>query len=516
MSRVGAAGCAAVAALAIAACDPSLEAPIRYARWLLAEAALPPAPEAPSAEERAALETLRRGLVAEYQRELVAKPRFEEWVRDGSHEALERGYRDLFDRYRRGDISESTFRLILGWLAGGGDELAAPLDRWVEAYPDSWAARVARGSHRTASGFAARGKQGVLNTPEEAFVRMRAYFAAAKRDLTRAIELEPRVLESYADLIRIARSLGDQDACRKWADAAIRVNPLTYHTRVRYLVCSLPQWGGSYAKMRAIALDAAPLVERNPLLAMLGGWEFQDRADQLWRGDRHERALEQMDRALEYGPVAVWYLDHGRLNALLGRHDAAIRDFTEGLAYTPWCSNCLWRRAAAHAELGRGDAADRDFAAAIEMDPSNAAVYRQRGWIRERNDDLEGAVEDLELAAQLEPANHWVWRTLGWVHMKKTHDAARAQAAYRRLTELEPRNPRAWLNRAQAESMTREAELYASLERYLALVDRTDPENSETIREAERLLRERFRSDPPDSGDTAPDTTRSRYAGRAG
>ena len=186
------------------------------------------------------------------------------------------------------------------------------------------------------------------------------------------------------------------------------MNPLTYHTRVRYMTCLEPRWGGSWQAMREFARETATLAAQNPLLHLIGGYEFDDRARARWNEKPISKTIELMDRALAYGPSASWYKSRGSLYSKQGDRAAAIRDLSEALEFEPWCTDCLWRRAIEYRDARHLDAALYDLDRAIELKPQNAVYHRDRGWVREIRNEISDAVSDYERSAELDADDPWV------------------------------------------------------------------------------------------------------------
>lgn len=61
-----------------------------------------------------------------------------------------------------------------------------------------------------------------------------------------------------------------------------------------------------------------------------------------------------------------------------------------------------------------------------------------------------GGLENLALAVSLEPQNSAYWRQLGEIRLYQENDPASSLPAFRRATELNPRDADAWIATAQA------------------------------------------------------------------
>ena len=83
-----------------------------------------------------------------------------------------------------------------------------PLNEWNKAFPNSYAALLARGVHRLHLAHTIRGDLWTRETPRERFARMAPYLTAADNDLNLAIILNPRLPAGYAALIKLKSTQG--------------------------------------------------------------------------------------------------------------------------------------------------------------------------------------------------------------------------------------------------------------------------------------------------------------------
>ncbi|HSP78652.1 MAG TPA: tetratricopeptide repeat protein [Myxococcaceae bacterium] len=125
------------------------------------------------------------------------------------------------------------------------------------------------------------------------------------------------------------------------------------------------------------------------------------RALALAKLGRHEEAVADLDalEAAEYRKALVLHMKRAESLEVLGRHDAAERDWTLALAEDPGNPWLLQQRAAARARLGRLAEAVEDLTAALahqEGEEMDAELLRDRGVLRARLEDMAGARADFE------------------------------------------------------------------------------------------------------------------------
>jgi Tfp pilus assembly protein PilF len=124
-----------------------------------------------------------------------------------------------------------------------------------------------------------------------------------------------------------------------------------------------------------------------------------------------ERALHELDRAIELAPGALWpHYYRGCCAARLGRHDEAVVSFSVCQALAPGQAWCAYNRGLAHLHLGRLAEARRDLDRALRLAPDLAPAALARGALHLREKRPEEALADLERARRrgLEaPAVHY-------------------------------------------------------------------------------------------------------------
>jgi beta-lactamase regulating signal transducer with metallopeptidase domain len=129
--------------------------------------------------------------------------------------------------------------------------LQAGLDAWVQAFPRSYAARLARGSYYFACGVQTRGTKAYSHTTGAQWNGMEFYFDKAGEDLRDSLALDPKPLLTYNVLIRIRMQNGGQAELRALLNAALKTDPKAMSVRRAYMRSLETRWGGSLDEMLA-------------------------------------------------------------------------------------------------------------------------------------------------------------------------------------------------------------------------------------------------------------------------
>eukprot|EP00741_Cyanophora_paradoxa_P021213 tig00000237_g20474.t1 len=142
-------------------------------------------------------------------------------------------------------------------------------------------------------------------------------------------------------------------------------------------------------------------------------------------------------------------LGRGSALALLGRLDAAIRDFGEAIRRDGTCGEAYKRRGQCLAAKGREEEAVEDLSRAAELQPEED-VFAARGALYHKLRNYRRGAADLRRALEMGgPGKHVTWNTLG-LCLTQLGECNQAVDAFRKAAELEPGAREPWSNMAQA------------------------------------------------------------------
>ncbi|PTL75496.1 tetratricopeptide repeat protein [Vitiosangium sp. GDMCC 1.1324] len=202
----------------------------------------------------------------------------------------------------------------------------------------------------------------------------------------------PELTELLRKVDRLRRS-------GRYTEALSRMRQLveTYPRQARVLLemgLTLGIWGRDPAK-------ALPWFER--VLEMAPGHASAQlhRALALARLGRHAEAVADFDalEAVGFRKALVLHMKRAESLDVLGRLDAAERDWTLALDEDPGNPWLLHQRASVRERLGRLEEAVKDLTEALasqEGEEVDAELLRERGVLRERMGDSVGARADFE------------------------------------------------------------------------------------------------------------------------
>lgn len=387
----------------------------------------------------------------------------------GEFEALDQQLRMYQSAYQSGNFSEIQLAHVFATFETSGEARQRRLDEWLREMPDSYAALTARGLFYTHLGWLSRGAKSGSKTRSEQPKGMEDYFTLAASDLTGALEINPRIVPAYRELIPIAMARCDHETMKHLAEVGLRDNPDAYYIHSTILFALRPVWCGSLAEIEAYLDDIAPAIERNPALRILRGMPDYVRAKQLTRLDREVDAIEYFDKAIGYGDDPHTIRDRGKAYSSLGDNQKALADYRHALTLRPQTADYLNEIAWVHRSRGDHERSREIWNRVIALDPLNPDYLRYRSYALESLDRYDEAIRDLEDALILGLNDAAVWHALGLVYLKGPIDYEKAAEYLATAHDLDPTDTRILYRLSIARLKIRSCEIYDSATKFAAL-----------------------------------------------
>ncbi|MGH7169542.1 MAG: tetratricopeptide repeat protein [Gemmataceae bacterium] len=297
---------------------------------------------------------------------------------------------------------------------------------------------------------------------------------AAIDDYTESLKREPRNLEAHANRGLVYTQKHDYDRALSDYNEAVRLNARdpallfnrgnAYHAKGNHALALADYtevirldprnlWAfGNRGKLHALLGDSPRAVADFTRVLQLDPNNVRalcDRAAAYSAMNQHEHAIADYTAALDLEPSTALYNDRGLEHVALGDLDAAVADFTEGIALTPDFVGSYLLRGNAHADKGDFDAALADIAEAIRLDTESAAGYFHRGNLHVRRRTLDEALADYNRVLELQPEHAAALFQRGNLHAERGEwDAAIAD--YTAVLRLSPDDTASYTNRGNA------------------------------------------------------------------
>jgi tetratricopeptide (TPR) repeat protein len=399
---------------------------------------------------------------------------------------LESFQRDFEKDFRKEMILEEAF----GAFSAYDPAMESRLHKWVQQFPQSYSAFLARASYFLSRAWASRGSGWAKDTSAAQFEHMELNLNKASQDVTSALKLKGDLIIGFDILISIERLAPTSGSDRPLVERALANWPNSFLIRKAYLYSLRPRWGGSYDEMQAFADAASTYAHANPRLKFLQGfiyldqgellsldkhfeqavqahtkalsfgdyWRFRnERAATYWQMKRYAEALEDVNRAMALYPQSEEnYVLRSKILFDVERFAEGITDMLTAREIWPYGDEVQeWIRGAAIHLVDNGyqlykrneyaQALER-FNLAAECDPRYFEIYYWRGTLLVRQGNLSQAQQDLERSVQLNPRHFESYRSLDWVLAKQGKWDAVVEH-WNRFLALEPNHAKAYLER---------------------------------------------------------------------
>ncbi|WP_158543534.1 DUF4034 domain-containing protein [Dyella solisilvae] len=148
-------------------------------------------------------------------------------------------------------------------------QVRSMVDEWKKQSPGSALAYAASGNIYYKMAAAARGGDWADQTPQQNFESMHGLLEKAKKDLAKAVELDPSLSGAYAVMVRVGRMDGDVAFTEESARRGMAVDPASYAIYQMVAEAAEPRWGGSRTLQQAVIKSAEQQSVANPLLVLI-------------------------------------------------------------------------------------------------------------------------------------------------------------------------------------------------------------------------------------------------------
>ena len=354
------------------------------------------------------------------------------------YQELENRLSDAQDRYENGEISDIVVMLAFDALANSDPAHEELLNEWIESMPDSYIALAARGIYFADIGWSARGSAYARDTTDEQFSQMRGFHVHALSDLRRAINLNPRFIVGYSEIINLSKSSSLDELLGETLEKALGIDPRSYSVRKAHLFGLMPRWGGSYEDIERFIGDTRKYAAENPKLKPLLGFADYVRARNFGGRSEYGEAVEIYTKALEHGDKDWYYRARGAAYYQMGDYDSALKDLTRAIELWPQYPEALAWRGTVYEKLKMFDLALADLSLAGRLKPHDYFTQKHLGNVLAKKEKYEEAVEAYDAALHYKPHRGHIWRKKAWYLAYKLKKPEEAAAAYKKAAQHKP------------------------------------------------------------------------------
>lgn len=248
----------------------------------------------------------------------LAKPL--SWLKSGDYAALESYYSQQQSRYEAGAIPDDKLYASFRKLYEDSPDNEGYFDRWIEAYPHSYAAVLSRGVYLYRMAWAVRGERYISDTSNPQIEAMENYLRRARPDLIASLKLTDKPYLSTLYLFNVAMLNGSSSEQAQWYERGMTLDPDNTLLRYRYMFSLRPRWGGSYQRMRDFLAQCEKQNAPPRLLARLNMLIHADLAEDAMRRADTQQTFDEWQQVLSLATEAQ---EEPETEALIGFTRAA-------------------------------------------------------------------------------------------------------------------------------------------------------------------------------------------------
>jgi len=297
-------------------------------------------------------------------------------LKSGKYAELDTHYASVQKRYETGALHDeelyTEFRALYEDAAANEPYFSA----WVEAFPKSYVARLARGTYYYRMAWFVRGEKSIRETPPGQLQQMQRYAALARPDLVASFEMTRKPYLTALYMLNLTTLAGSKEERQKWFEIGTRIDPQNLFVRQRWMFGLQPRWGGSYEQMAEFLADCERQHLPERTLAKLRLVMMRDIAEETSQG----------------APAQQRYAMWGEILHV------------ETLADEPPSPNAVMGRARAAWDMNRRAEADEGLEQLETMRIDSAWILSTMGWMYTQENRLQEAWPALRRAAELDDA----------------------------------------------------------------------------------------------------------------
>lgn len=286
---------------------------------------------------------------------------------------LDRHFSNVQRDYVDGLISDVDLRNAFRVFYPTDAALEPKYDAWVGQFPRSYVAHLARGIYLKRVGAARRGDAFIDGTSIAQLIGMSLAYRRAAADFHASASLDAKPILTYMHAMDISRQYGHAVENRQLLDLSVRVDPMNFIVRQKYMLSLEPRWGGSMPQMRAFLEECSRANLPDARLRQLKAVIVADQADMDYFSGRYAPAASEYREAIQLGGETPCLVCAGYAMATEKRYADAVQVYSQMLAANPADPYALSWRAYAYAEL-QDPRAIADFTAAANLGSTYSQV----------------------------------------------------------------------------------------------------------------------------------------------
>lgn len=289
-------------------------------------------------------------------------------LRAAQYDQLDREMNAVQKSFERGKIDDEQLLAAFRVFYVTDRDLEPRFSGWIEKFPASYAARLARGIYYKYMGFENRGDAYISETTEAQIAGMRFQFEKSMRDLFESSKATEKPLLSYLHAIDIGKTYDQSDLNRRLLNLANEKVPKNFVVRRKYLYSLETRWNGSVQEMsdfvkecRNAGLSPHQLRTLEAIVTADAAWNLRMKHDYSGAQKLYEEALRVLPNDDDIQTNLSWVL------IKQAKYSQAIPHLSALIEANPKNVYALASRGICYAHLSKNEEAFWDYKKAAEL-----------------------------------------------------------------------------------------------------------------------------------------------------
>jgi tetratricopeptide (TPR) repeat protein len=219
-------------------------------------------------------------------------------LESGNYQALEKRFSEIQTKFEKGNLPEFDLLDAYKLFYQRQDKFLNQLNSWIEHYPKSSSAYLARGIYFRKLGDNRRGTKFISEVPEQNIKYMEKMHKLAIKDLNKALQLDPKSYLAVLHLLNIALFDGDDRSVDVYMRLGNKLLPSNLLVNMRYLIHLAPRWGGSYGEMEKFINESRRQGLSPDTIHLMQAIEYDDRGSMAVVNSDYKKAIPYYLNAL--------------------------------------------------------------------------------------------------------------------------------------------------------------------------------------------------------------------------
>jgi tetratricopeptide (TPR) repeat protein len=378
-------------------------------------------------------------------------------LKDERYDDLNRAIVGFQGEFEAGQRTQRGINAALNAFAHASPHIQGNLDGWIASHPTSAIAHAARGIYFANLGWIARSSSFARINARQRAESSRLY-ARARRDLEKAIELDPLLSQAYVWLMGYHQVRGNLSAMESVMEAALVNLSDFFSVYISYFLSLQTRRIDSLETSAKFMQRMADHFPDDPRYRTSDAKFRFLMALVLRQRGANEAAREQLDAAIAEKRAPDFILARARVLSDLGEHDLALKDYLEVYYEFSGYAQILNEIGHEYAVLDQPDEAVRYKTMAVNLDPYNPELLYSRALVLRNADRPAEAVADIQKMLVYGSNDPWVHTGRGkFFGMRPKFNfpgwpgnVEMERLAYETAIKMNPEEPENWLGYAHA------------------------------------------------------------------